>query len=174
MIICPNCGNKELPGALYCKECGTPFTPITRDPTMTIPSSLADQLQSEQEVDQESTDLEVPPTPGDASLSLFLVDTGEVIQLEEGLTEYTLGRSAEDQPILPDVDLAPYHAYEFGISRLHASIKLSQPYALLTDFDSANGTTLNGQKLTAHKPYPITHGDIFTLGKMKIQLLVNR
>ncbi len=170
MIVCPNCGNKEMPGALYCKECGMPFSNVSRDPTMTIPTSLADQLQQEM---GDETDQEVPPTPGDASLSLFLVDTGEVIQLE-GLTEYTLGRSAEDQPILPDVDLAPYHAYEYGVSRLHASITLSQPYALLTDFDSANGTLLNGQKLSPHKPYPITHGDIFSLGKMKIQLLVNR
>ncbi len=160
-----------MPGALYCKECGTPFSVVSRDPTMTIPSTLADELRGDvgDEVAQD-----VPPTPGNASLSLFLVDTGEVIQLEEGLTEYTLGRSAEDQPILPDVDLAPYHAYEYGVSRLHASIKLSQPYALLTDFDSANGTLLNGQKLSPHKPYPITHGDIFSLGKMKIQLLVNR
>lgn len=170
MIVCPNCGNNEMPGALYCKECGMPLTVVSRDPTLTIPSSLGDQLH-EEHVD--SADQDVPPTPGDATLSLFIIDTGEVIQLE-GLTEYTLGRSAEDQPILPDVDLAPYHAYEYGVSRLHASIKLGTPYALLTDFDSANGTQLNGQKLSPNKPYPITHGDIFSLGKMKIQLLVNR
>lgn len=171
MIVCPNCGNKEMPGAMYCKECGTLFTVVSRDPTMTIPSTIADQIRAEGE--NEELEQDVPPTPGDATLSLFLVDTGEVIQLE-GLSEYTLGRSAEDQPILPDIDLGPYHAYEYGVSRLHASIKLSQPYALLTDFDSANGTLLNGQKLSPNKPYPITHGDIFSLGKMKIQLLVNR
>jgi len=57
---------------------------------------------------------------------------------------------------------------------LHASIKISQPNALLIDFGSANGTQLNGQKLSPNKPYPITHGDIFSLGKMKIQLLINR
>jgi hypothetical protein len=170
MIVCPNCGNQEMPGALFCKECGTQFTIISRDPTLTIPNSLANHLH---EVLTEDAENVVPPTPYDASLSLFLVETGEVIPLE-GLTEYTLGRSAEDQPILPDVDLAPYHAYEYGVSRLHASIKISQPYALLTDFDSANGTQLNGQKLEPNKPYPITHGDIFSLGKMKIQLLVNR
>jgi len=170
MIICPGCGNKEMPGALFCKECGTQFTNINRDPTLTIPSSLADNLLNGQSNDSEHI---VPPTPDDASLSLFLVETGEVIPME-GLTEYTLGRSAEDQPILPDIDLAPYHAYEYGVSRLHASIKIGQPYAILTDFDSANGTQLNGQKLSPHKPYPITHGDIFSLGKMKIQLLVNR
>jgi pSer/pThr/pTyr-binding forkhead associated (FHA) protein len=170
MIVCPNCGNNEMPGALYCKECGTPLSITGRDPTITIPSSLADDLRG---VLDDDLDQAVPATPGDATLSLFLVDSGEVIQLE-GLTEYTLGRSAEDQPILPDVDLAPYHAYEFGVSRLHASIKIGQPYTLLTDFDSANGTLLNGQKLSPNKPYPITHGDIFSLGKMKIQLLINR
>jgi hypothetical protein len=170
MIVCPNCGNKEMPGALFCQECGTQFSIINRDPTITIPTSLADHLRDEQTEDDE---LVVPPTPDDAILSIFLVETGEVIPLV-GLDEYTLGRSSEDQPIMPDVDLAPYHAYEYGVSRLHASIKLSQPYALLIDFGSANGTQLNGQKLSPNKPYPITHGDIFSLGRMKIQLLVNR
>jgi pSer/pThr/pTyr-binding forkhead associated (FHA) protein len=170
MIICPNCGNKELPGALFCKECGNPLSITSRDPTLTIPNSIADHLHEEQEEDIEQF---IPPTPDDASLSLFLIDIGEVIPLE-GLSEYTLGRSSEDQPILPDIDLAPYNAYDYGVSRLHASIKISHPNAVLIDFGSANGTQLNGQKLSPNKPYPITHGDIFTLGRMKIQLLVNR
>ncbi len=169
MVICPNCGNKEMPGALFCKECGTQFTAL-RDPTVIMPNTIGDQLRGE--VSPES-DQAVPPTPGDARLSLYLVETGDVIPLE-GLTDFTLGRSSEDQPILPDIDLAPYNAYEYGVSRLHASIELSQPFALLVDFGSANGTLLNGQKMTPNKPYPITHGDIFSLGKMKIQLLVNR
>jgi pSer/pThr/pTyr-binding forkhead associated (FHA) protein len=170
MIICPNCGHEELPGALFCKECGTQLTDTSRDPTLAIPSSIADQIRQEK---PDQADQNVPPTPNDARLSLFLVDTGEVIPLE-GLSEYTLGRSSEDQPILPDVDLAQYHAYDYGVSRLHAAIKVSQPNVVLIDFGSANGTQLNGQKLSPNKPYPLTHGDIFTLGKMKIQLLVNR
>lgn len=170
MIVCPKCGNKEMPGTLFCSECGTQFGTISRDPTLTIPTSLADQIHEHLASEDAQ---EIPPTPEDAPLSLFLVDTGVVIPLQ-GLAEYTLGRSAEDQPILPDIDLAPYNGYEFGVSRLHASIKISAPNALLTDFGSANGTELNGQKISPNQPYPITHGDIFTLGKMKIQLLVNR
>jgi len=170
MIVCPTCGNQEMPGALFCRECGTQFITASKDPTLTIPSSISDNLHHHI---AEESDQVIPPTPDDANLSLFLVETGEVITLE-GLSEYTIGRSAEDQPILPDIDLSPYHGYEYGISRLHASIKISTPYALLTDFGSANGTHLNGQKISPNKPYPITHGDIFILGKMKIQLLVNR
>jgi pSer/pThr/pTyr-binding forkhead associated (FHA) protein len=137
---------------------------------MAIPTSISEQLRDQQ---SDFPELVVPPTPEDARLSLFLVDLGQVIQLE-GLPEYTIGRSSEDQPLLPDIDLAPFQGYEFGVSRLHGSIKISSPYAFLTDLDSANGTQLNGQKITPNKPYPITHGDIFILGKMKIQLLVNR
>lgn len=158
-----------MAGALYCKECGTQFTNIN-EPTVILPASLSDHLNQSSADD---SDQEVPSTPEDANLSLYLIETGEVIPLK-GLTEFTLGRSSEDQPILPDVDLAPYHAYESGVSRLHASILLSQPCALLTDFGSANGTELNGQKMTPNKPYQVTHGDIFSLGKLKIQLLVNR
>ena len=170
MIVCPKCGNKEMPGTLFCSECGTQFITLSRDPTLTMPSSLGDQLR---DYIDENGEQPIPPTPQDASLSLFLVETGDVIPLE-GLTEYTIGRSAEDQPLLPDIDLAPYRGYEFGVSRLHASIKITPPNAVLTDFGSANGTQLNGQKISPNQPYPITHGDIFTLGKMKIQLLVNR
>jgi pSer/pThr/pTyr-binding forkhead associated (FHA) protein len=157
-----------MPGALFCKECGAQFTTY-RDPTLVIPTTLAAQLR--QPVDESNHD--VPSTPENASLSLYLIESGEVIPLE-GLTEFTLGRSSDDQPILPDIDLAPFNAYEYGVSRLHASIQLSQPCALLTDFGSANGTELNGQKMTPNKPYPVTHGDIFSLGKLKIQILVNR
>ncbi len=158
-----------MEGALYCKECGTQFTSL-REPTVVIPASIGDQVHHTTSADPDKV---IPSTPQNASLSLYLIETGNVIPLEE-LTEFTLGRSSEDQPILPDIDLAPYHAYDYGVSRLHASIQLSQPCATLTDFGSANGTELNGQKMTPNKPYPITHGDIFSLGKMKIQVLVNR
>jgi pSer/pThr/pTyr-binding forkhead associated (FHA) protein len=170
MITCPNCGNKEMAGALLCRECGVQLISSNRDPTLAIPIGITDQFNLPVDDNDEQV---VPPTPEDAFLSLFLIDFGEVIPLE-GLSEYTLGRSSEDQPILPDIDLAPFHGYENGVSRLHASIKISTPYSFLTDFGSANGTQLNGQKISPNKPYPISHGDIFVLGEMKIQLLVNR
>jgi pSer/pThr/pTyr-binding forkhead associated (FHA) protein len=101
------------------------------------------------------------------------MDSGQIIPLENR-TEFTLGRSAEGQPILPDIDLAPYRGYEHGVSRLHASIVLSGQDVLATDLGSANGSRLNGVKIPPHKPNPVKHGDILTLGKLKIQLLIRR
>jgi hypothetical protein len=170
MIECPNCKNKELPGALFCRECGAQLIGISGNATQSISSSLTDQLLEHLSKLPEG---ETPPPPTDVAISLFIMDTAVTLPLE-GRTEFTLGRSAEGQPILPDIDLAPYHAYENGVSRLHASITLAKQQALATDLGSANGTRLNGQKIPPHKPYPVKHGDILTLGKLKIQLLIRR
>jgi pSer/pThr/pTyr-binding forkhead associated (FHA) protein len=160
-----------MPGALFCHECGTQLVDATRLATQAF-SGATDKLPGGfQDVPQAAV---LPPqSPTDVAVSLFIMDSGEVLPLE-GRTEFTLGRSAEGQPILPDIDLAPYQAYERGVSRLHASISLGKQQALATDLGSANGTRLNGQKLPAHKPYQIKHGDVLTLGKLKIQLLIRR
>jgi pSer/pThr/pTyr-binding forkhead associated (FHA) protein len=108
----------------------------------------------------------------DGIVSICLLDTNEVIPLE-GRNEFTLGRSAEGQPILPDIDLAPFEGFDQGVSRLHASINLGGQQTEVIDLGSANGTRLNGQKIPPHKPYPIKHGDVLALGKFKIQLIMN-
>ncbi|MCS7010786.1 MAG: hypothetical protein NZL98_05420, partial [Anaerolineales bacterium] len=58
-------------------------------------------------------------------LSLHIIESGQIIPLAEQ-TEFTLGRVAEGQPIVPDIDLSPYNAYANGVSRLHCAIKLIQ------------------------------------------------
>ncbi len=171
MIECPNCHHKEMPGALFCHECGTQLVDATRLATQAINGGSTDKLATSF---QSLPQVPIPPqAPADVAVSLFIMETGEILPLE-GRTEFTIGRSAEGQPILPDIDLAPYHAYEQGVSRLHASISLGKQQALATDLGSANGTRLNGQKLPPHKPYQIKHGDVITLGKLKIQLLIRR
>ena len=68
----------------------------------------------------------------------------------------------------------PYQAYEKGVSRLHASIKINVDPVTVTDLGSVNGTRLNGQRISSNKAMPLTHGDIITLGKFKLQLIVRR
>ena len=88
-----------------------------------------------------------------------------------GKSEYTIGRATDDQPVVPDVDLTPFGAYDFGVSRLHATITVGD-HITVTDMGSINGTQLNGREIQPHASNPLFHGDVLTLGKMKIQVLI--
>ncbi len=101
------------------------------------------------------------------------MDTGQEIPLEDG-EEFTVGRISGSQPILPDIDLTPYKAYEGGVSRLHATIKLNRDKVTITDLGSANGTRINNKKIAAHQPYTISNEDIISLGKFKAQVIIQR
>jgi pSer/pThr/pTyr-binding forkhead associated (FHA) protein len=107
----------------------------------------------------------------DMLISLKIMDGGSIIPLEGGL-EFTLGRVSGNQPILPDIDLTPYKAYENGVSRLHATIKIDKEAVIVTDLGSANGTRVNGKKVAPHTQQSIQNEDILTLGKFKIQVLI--
>lgn len=169
MIICPNCRHEEISGAIFCSECGTLLEGLTGFTTQNIPPTPPNF-----NIEQEENAQAAQATPYlEADISLCVVDTGQIIPLDER-DEFTLGRSAEGQPILPDIDLAPYRAYENGVSRLHASIKKQGRQLTATDLGSVNGTRLNGQKIPPHKSCPLNHGDILTLGKLKIQILIRR
>lgn len=108
---------------------------------------------------------------GDGVVSLHFVDTGQVMDLQLN-REYLIGRKHKSQPILPDIDLSPFNAYEWGISRLHASLTIRMKDVVITDLGSANGTWHAGKRLTANKSYTLRHGDVVHLGKLKIQILV--
>jgi hypothetical protein len=106
-----------------------------------------------------------------SDLALYLIEAKQTLQLA-GRSEFTLGRVAEGQPILPDVDLSPFDAYAQGVSRLHAALKLNKNRVAIMDLGSSNGTRVNGQKIVPHVDYPINHNDQIALGKLRIQILI--
>jgi pSer/pThr/pTyr-binding forkhead associated (FHA) protein len=104
---------------------------------------------------------------------LHLMESGKILNLA-GRNEYSIGRGVEGQSLLPDVDLSPFEAYSEGVSRLHATLKVLQHGILITDLGSSNGTRINGQKIVPHIDYPINHGDVVALGKLKMQILIQK
>jgi len=73
---------------------------------------------------------------------------------------------------MPDIDLTPYQAYENGVSRLHAVLKKNDNRVIIMDLGSSNGTYVNGVRLKPENEYPLSHGNIIALGKLKIQFLM--
>ena len=159
MIECPTCKNREFVGTLNCSECGSRLVhtaPInTIDPEATI---VADG----------------PPTgPGlavGALLGLRVLTTGDMVSLM-GRDNFTLGRSAGGQAIVPDVDLDTYGAQDMGISRLHAEIRLDEGGVQVVDLDSVNGTSINGKRIEPQLARRLRHKDTLQLGQLKLQVI---
>lgn len=172
MIKCTNCQHENLPGALFCSECGTRLVAYEDLTTHTIKRTPSDMLSPEM-APPENTQIGQPLSESDAVISLLIVETGKVLHLA-GRSEYTVGRVSEGQPILPDVDLSSNDAFSQGVSRLHVSLKIIKNGVVVTDLGSANGTRVNGQKIIPHVEYPINHGDTLALGKFKFQVLIHR
>ena len=171
MVVCPTCQHQELYGALYCSECGAELFQLEVSPPQTAvyPSQTAPRMPTAMEFPYPAASQS--NHAGEARIFLKMIDNGQVVPLEGG-DEFTLGRVSGNQPILPDLDLTPHRAYEGGVSRLHATIKITADGVMVTDLGSANGTRLNGKKITAHQPYSLKHEDVLSLGKFKIQVLI--
>ncbi|KAF0112493.1 MAG: hypothetical protein FD147_89 [Chloroflexi bacterium] len=170
MILCPNCQHKELPGALFCSECGTQLVSLDILNTRSIKKTPTDNLVIQTQIPDVTT-RKTAPKGIEPSISLHIVDSGQVLHLADR-TDFTLGRTIEGQPILPDVDLSPFDAFTLGVSRLHAALRIVNSEVVITDLGSSNGTRVNGQKIVPHVDYPLNHGDLIALGKLKIQVLI--
>lgn len=172
MILCPNCHHKELPGALFCSECGTPLVSLDILNTKSIQKTPSDTLQAPTAIPEVPTRKNAAKI-NELSISLHIVESGQIVHLADR-KEFTLGRTIEGQPILPDVDLSPFDAFTLGVSRLHAALRIVNGEVVVTDLGSSNGTRVNGQKIVPHVDYPLNHGDIIALAKLKIQVLISK
>ncbi len=170
MIVCPNCQNQEIVGTLFCNECGAQLIGVDGSLTPAVQTGPTNPLKDKPNRPKSSP---LPPPPVGNSISLHILDAGQILPLS-GREEFTLGRSSEGQSILPDIDLSSYRAYEKGVSRLHASIKSGGGQVIVTDLGSVNGTRVNGKKIMPNQPQPLNHGDILTLGKLKVQILTRK
>jgi len=170
MIVCSNCQHKNPQGSIFCAECGVQLL----DTELTTQAINTGKVLAAAGTDLETAFKSLPPKPAitDTSWgSLHLLESGQILPLNER-NEYTLGRISEGQPVMPDMDLSPYQAYANGVSRLHALLKRDGKRVSIMDLGSANGTYVNGKRLTPNSERLISHGDVVALGKLKFQILV--
>ena len=81
-----------------------------------------------------------------------------------------IGRFDVESKVYPEIDLGPFLAEEYGVSRRHLIIQLENDSVVVIDNDSSNGTTLNGELLQAGRAYPVRHADELVLGAMELQV----
>jgi len=164
MITCPNCKKENLDGTVFCDDCGVQLRSVGPLVTQNISEDLQEQIAGEP-VRTANFQTEL-----DTWASLHLMESGQILPLTDR-AQFTLGRISDAQPIMPDIDLTPYKAYACGVSRLHAVLKREGTQVRVMDLGSSNGTYLNGKRLKPNVDQILEHGDMLSLGKLKIQIL---
>jgi pSer/pThr/pTyr-binding forkhead associated (FHA) protein len=103
------------------------------------------------------------------TLTITVVASGRQLPLS-GSNEFVLGRLDATRGVFPDVDLTPDGGLEGGVSRRHARIQRQRTQFFIEDLGSANGTFLNGQRLTPYLPHPLHDGDELQIGRIRLQI----
>lgn len=91
-------------------------------------------------------------------------------------TQILIGRASSDMPDESDddvtLDLAPYGAYQYGVSRRHAQIMLLNQVLYIEDLNSTNGTRINGFQLTPRQRYLLRDGDEIEFARLAVNLFL--
>lgn len=82
----------------------------------------------------------------------------------------SLGREPTVGSKMAHVNLEPYDAYQLGISRIHAVLKLESGNIYIIDNASLNGVMVNQQLITPGVAYLLSDRDTIRLGGMSLQI----
>jgi len=169
MIECPSCGRQHRPGTLFCSECGVYL--LTGGPLRTEPLPESELPTARADPWAGTGSAPSGEAGQTASLSVVMSSTGRKVALPAG-GEAVLGRLDATRGVFPDVDLTPDGGLEGGVSRRHARVHQQKAQFFIEDLGSANGTFLNGQRLTPYLPHPLRDGDEVQLGRVRLRILV--
>lgn len=102
---------------------------------------------------------------------LVFVTNGSELPLPEG-PEASIGRVDPANKIFPDIDLTPIDP-QLSTSRSHAKILRRADSFFVQEEHATNGTFLNGQRVSAHTPVEIRHGDEIMFGGVRMRFQVD-
>lgn len=160
MVICPNCGDKNKEGELYCACCGGGLH--TRSST---PQRLS--KTSAEPIDRSRWG--TGRFDDNNQLIIHVQNHPKPIIVRPG-PQLVLGRSDLLAGVKPDQDLTMYRAIERGVSRTHAAIRRTGKTLFIEDLGSSNGTWLNGLRLLPGRPHKLHDGDEVRLGSLVMHI----
>ena len=168
MITCDTCGNQEYTGVLFCGNCGSQLTFISSEKVNTM--VYTNQIR---QLNLDISNTIPKKLLEEREFILFYPQREEAIDLPVQ-NEFSIGRLVDGQVIAPDVDLNKYEAYNLGVSRLHATVRIDPQInkVFIIDQGSANGTFINGYEIPANSEVPLNHGDVLTLGKFSLKVIL--
>jgi hypothetical protein len=118
--------------------------------------------------------LQAPRDPAQDQNGLYIWRV--VLQVAAGSAEFAasvrnpvlLGRSDPTTGSRPDIDLTSVGGQDMGVSRHHAILIPTDEGLCVIDLDTANGTSINGQRLVSGRRYRLRGGDRLDLGTLRL------
>lgn len=167
MLECPSCGRKNQTGVLFCIECGV-YLPVNH-------SLRTDPLPEDETPAPRANPWAAAayepgrPTAKPTMLRIVTLEGGRSLSLPVK-ADISIGRLDAAHGIFPDLDLTPEAGLVKGVSRRHARILCQDERIFAEDLGSANGTFVNGERLTPYLPYPLNSGDELCLGSIRMSI----
>lgn len=164
MITCRECGHTEFSGSLFCSECGASLLELGGEvavldaPRAPKPPPLVGQTVNTAEL------------PKMLMVLIPLSSQRIALPLNKGRLVVGRGTAGQDDP--PALDMNLYHGAEFGVSRTHAVIQMTEQGIIITDLNSTNGTFLNNFRLPPDLPYPLQNGDEVQFGSLLVHIFL--
>ncbi len=103
-------------------------------------------------------------------LKFIVKETSDVFEVNVRLY-MVIGRMTNPRDRKIDIDLAPFANSHHGVSRFHSYIQVVDERISITDFNSTNGTYINGKLLQPSKPFRLRHGDNIRFGQLELKVL---
>jgi hypothetical protein len=182
VVTCSACGYSNLPGEMFCQNCGVQLPPVASTPppppTPVVVGSVQNQPTRNSERRQTpSNNLPLDISGGSEqggdqrqySGRLIIREKGVEIPLPPNQPELIVGRTDPVQNIYPDVDLADHEGERSGVSRRHARILQRPDGVYIEDLNSTNFTFLNRTRLQPGQTYPLKDGDEIRLGVLTLE-----
>ncbi len=182
-LICPVCGAANIPGEVFCENCGaslvgTPPTPVsagvaTPQPINVTPAPVTQAAPPPVVVTPalvstpQPIPMTMPPHP-----RLIVVEGGAEIPLPPRDVVY-IGREDAVSNSFPDIDTTPFGGMDKGVSRRHAAIHHEANGAyILEDLGSVNGSYINRDRLNANEKRNLLPSDTINLGRLGLRFEV--
>ncbi len=158
---CPICQSNQLEGTFFCLECGASLLPSRKSETTASLGSIPAEWNIEPATTQQPT--------GIRDIRLIILNSGRrlLLSLEEPIL---MGRQDSKRGFYPEIDLTPDGGIDGGVSRRHARLLLSEGRCYIEDLESANGTFVNRERITAKTPCVLQSGDEIRLGTVTIRI----
>jgi hypothetical protein len=158
--VCPSCQFTNGLANTVCERCGSPLLALLpAKTTIPVPETLIQAIPVPPEMQERKG------SDHKDAIAFYMVGQEKPVLVPNDVKRIIFGRSSPGEST-PTVDLTPYDAHLFGVSRQHAIIYRSDNGCFVQDLGSTNGTWLNEKRLIAQKLYALESGDMIRLGQL--------